>query len=249
MQYLKQSDLIITISDSGSEEAKKILSIPNNRIVNCSVGLDPKFKIYDNNKDESKEILKKRLNIYKEFIFYIGGVDLCKNVNILIEGFTLLPMRQKYQLVIVLSIEDSAIEHFVNLFSSKFNLNKDELILLSYVPEDLLIILYSNCNLFVFPSLHEGFGLPIIEAMACGAPTICSNLSSMPEAMGCKEALFNPRKVADVTEKINEALVNINFRNFLKEHAKEQVKKFTWKNSTKKCIEAFERIYSNKLKK
>lgn len=249
MQYLKQSDLIITISDSGSEEAKKILSIPNNRIVNCSVGLDPKFKIYDNNKEESKEILKKRLNIHKEFIFYIGGVDLRKNVNILIEAFTLLPMRQKYQLVIVLSIEDSAIEHFVNLFSSKFNLNKDELILLSYVPEDLLIILYSNCNLFVFPSLHEGFGLPIIEAMACGAPTICSNLSSMPEAMGCKEALFNPRKVADVTEKINEALVNINFRNFLKQHAKEQVKKFTWKNSAKKCIEAFERIYSNKLKK
>lgn len=249
MQYLKQSDLIITISDSGSEEARKILSIPNNRIVNCSVGLDPKFKIHDCNKIEKKEILKKRLNIFKEFIFYIGGVDLRKNVNTLIEAFTLLPIRKKYQLVIILSIEDLAIKHFINLFTSKFNLNKDEIILLSYVPEDLLITLYSTCSLFVFPSLHEGFGLPIIEAMACGAPTICSNVSSMPEAIGCQEALFNPKKVEEITKKINEALVNSNFRNFLQEHAKQQVKKFTWKNSAKKCLDVFEELYSKKIKK
>jgi|GEM_PF-1495316 FkbM family methyltransferase len=248
MQYLKQSNLIITLSDSGSREAENILSIPNEKIVNCSVGLDPKFKIYDNNKLEYKEILKSKLNIFREFIFYIGGVDLRKNVNKLIEAFTLLPNRKEYQLVIILSIADSAIKHFVNLYTNQFNLSKDELILLSYVPEDLLIILYSTCSVFVFPSLHEGFGLPIIEAMACGAPTICSNLSSMPEAMGCQEGLFNPNKVEDITKKLNEVLTNKDFCNFLKRHAQEQVRKFTWNNSARKCLEALEKLYLNRVK-
>lgn len=246
MQYLKRSDLLITLSDSASQEAREHLSFQKDKIINCSVGIDPKFKI-NNISMEDRNILKNNYNINRDYIFYIGGFDFRKNIIGLIESFFLLPniLQNKFQLVIILSIDELKITNFINSLKQRFKF-EDEIILISYVPEDILIILYNSCSLFVFPSLHEGFGLPILEAMACGAPTISSNISSMPEAIGCKDALFNPKKSQDIANKITEVLTDENFRNFLKLHGQNQVKKFTWENTAKKVLSGFENLYDTK---
>jgi FkbM family methyltransferase len=248
MQYLKKSDLLITLSDSGSKEAIDHLAFPTEKIINCSVGLDSKFKKYNIN-DKKKIEIKKEYSINRDFIFYIGGLDYRKNVEGLIEAFTLLPNRKKFQLVIIVSANEETIKNFNNFYKSRFNINFDELILISYVSEENLLTFYNICSVFVFPSLHEGFGLPIIEAMACGAPTIASNLSSMPEAIGCKEALFDPKRPQSIANKIYEVVTNESFKKYLIEHGEKQVKKFTWVNSAKKTLNAFEEMFNNKENK
>lgn len=249
MQYLKRSELLLTLSDSASQEAIEHLAFPSQRIVNCSVGIDKKFKVRDINEDDRFR-LKKTYNINRDFIFYIGGFDFRKNVVGLLEAFFLLPsaLQKKFQLVIILSVNESKITDFFNLLRTRWSFS-DEIILIDYVSEENLITLYNTCSLFVFASLHEGFGLPIIEAMACGAPTISSNISSMPEAIGCQEALFDPKKPQSIANKITEALGNKNFLSFLKQHGQKQAKKFTWENSAKKALAAFEDLYARKIKK
>lgn len=244
MQYLKRSELLITLSDSASQEAIEHLAFPSHQIVNCSVGIDKKFKIKTINEDDKHE-LKKKYNINRDFIFYIGGFDFRKNVMGLIEAFFLLPdsLQKKFQLVIILSVNETQIKDFLSLLRQRWKF-LDELILIDYVSEKTLITLYNSCNLFVFASLHEGFGLPIIEAMACGAPTISSNISSMPEAIGCQEALFDPKNPQSIANKITEVLANNDFLTFLKQHGPKQAKKFTWENTAKKALTAFENVYA-----
>ncbi|MGB5456347.1 MAG: glycosyltransferase, partial [Gammaproteobacteria bacterium] len=104
---------------------------------------------------------------------------------------------------------------------------------------------YSHCELFVFPSLHEGFGLPALEAMACGAATIGSNTTSIPEVIGRDDALFDPTSTKAIVEMMIDVLSDEDFRNSLREHGLEQSKKFSWDESAKRAINALERIYTH----
>lgn len=245
MQFLRKSNLILTISDSSATEAENILGIKKKNIHNCSVGVDPKFKKININLEDQKKI-KKKYGINKKFIFYVGGLDFRKNIQSLMAAYILLPnnIRRNFQLLIIISDVTNSVKPYLQKFRQRYNLDSDELILLMHVEENELIALYNLCSLFVFPSLHEGFGLPILEAMACGAPTISSNTSSMPEVVGCEIALFNPKKAQSIANKIQEVLTNKNIMHFLKEHGTNQVKKFTWESSAKKVLTAFEELYN-----
>lgn len=247
MNYLKKSNLLITISNYSLTKAQEILSLDDSQIFNCSIGIDNKFKI---NIYNPLEILnfRKKYDIIKNFIFYVGGIDFRKNISGLIEAFSNLPylLKEKYQLVIIVSDVLNSTKPYVNLFNKKYNLKKNQLILLNKVSDNELIMLYNLCSLFVFPSLYEGFGLPILEAMACGATTICSNTSSMPEAAGNKDALFNPRISREITKKMIDALTNESFRISLNDHAKEHITNFTWEKTAKKVLEVFENSIKNR---
>ncbi len=250
MQHLKKSDLLITLSNSAKQEVIDYLSIPSTRVVNCSVGLDSIFRKKNILKQDRIQ-LKTDYKITRNFIFNVGGTDFRKNIDSLINAFSLLPdnLRIKLQLVIIVSVNDAITLQFQCYYTQKYKLKKDELILISYVSEHILLLLYNLCSVFVFPSLHEGFGLPIIEAMACGAPTICSNVSSMPEAINCQAALFNPRKTSDITNKIVEVLTNEDFKNFLINHGTIQSKKFSWGSTASKVLNAFEDLYNYNFNK
>lgn len=247
MQYLKQTDLLITISDYTSQEAIELLGIPSNRVLNCSVGINNIFRPIIIN-DKKGKLLK--LNIYKEFIFYIGGIDFRKNVRGLIESFTLLPknLRQKHQLVIILTVNTDTLSYYFDSLQAEFKFNTDEIVFLNYVDENQLILLYNTCSIFVFPSFYEGFGLPIIEAMACGACVISSNTSSMPEALGCSEGLFDPSHPRLIANKITEVLSNKKLQHLLKKNNEIHIKKFTWENTAKKVMDAIEELHGNQKK-
>ena len=96
-----------------------------------------------------------------------------------------------------------------------YNLLESQVILLGYVSDEDLVTLYRKCKLFIFPSLHEGFGLPVLEAMCCGAPVISSNSSSLPEIVGIKEAMFNPLDISSMTNLIQRSLTDHVFYNRL----------------------------------
>src|SRR5690606_1989288 len=110
--------------------------------------------------------------------------------------------------------------------SEKNGLSKNEIIFTGYVSDEQLCQFYNQCALFVFPSLHEGFGLPALEAMSCGAAVIASNTSSLPEVVAMEEALFNPQDVLDIKTKLEQGLTSADFQNQLKNNAIKQSKRF-----------------------
>ena len=121
----------------------------------------------------------------------------------------------------------------------------DRVVFTGHVDDEELIMLYNLCDLFVFPSINEGFGLPPLEAMACGAAVLASNTSSLPEVVGYQEALFDPYDDIGLAKKIEHVLSDPKFRDLLKEHGIQQASKFSWENSAKSLLILFEEIVKN----
>ncbi len=240
---LKKVDLLLSISESSKKEAIEALEISKDKIVNISTAVDETFKMIQL-EEEAIQALYKKYNITRKMVMYApGGFDKRKNFKNLIEAYSLLPktLREEYQLVIVSKIqEDSRYE--LNNFANRVGLLENELILTGYVSNKDLIALYTIADLFVFPSRHEGFGLPVLEAMSCGAPVIGSNTTSIPEVIGLDEALFNPDSIESIKDKIQEALESTTFREKLRVHAKKQVTNFSWDKSATLALESMHSI-------
>jgi len=247
IEYLKKADFLLAISNSSKQEAIKYLGIEEDKIVNISAAIDEKFqKIFI--PPNLKQSILSKYGIKKPFIMYAPGrFDQRKNLDRLLHAFSKLPkaIKNQYQLVITSKIPDGdkeRLEHVVE----EAGLTKNDVIITGYVPDDELIAMYNLCELFIFPSLHEGFGLPVLEAMSCGAPVIGSNTTSIPEIIGREDALFDPYSIESIASKIKEALTDENFRNELREYALKRSKEFSWDKSAKRAIEAFEKFDDNK---
>jgi glycosyltransferase involved in cell wall biosynthesis len=125
-------------------------------------------------------------------------------------------------------------------------MNKDEVVFTEYITDEELQTLYYTCKLFVFPSWHEGFGLPALEAMKCGAAVISSNTSSLPEVVNLEEALFDPLSTESITNKLVEFLSKPELIERMKAHAKIQAPLFSWDASAKRAIAGFEALIAQR---
>ena len=118
----------------------------------------------------------------------------------------------------------------------------DQLVFTDFIAEEDLVALYNLCECFVFPSWHEGFGLPILEAMSCGAVVVAANAASVPEVLGEPEALFDPFDVNDMSSKLWLALCDETFRERMREHALRQSKQFSWTATARAAISSWEAL-------
>lgn len=250
LQSVKNSDMVLAISEYTKKEAISELGICEDTAVNISAGVDDIFKPL-NLSTEEKQIIKKHYGIKKDFIMYTGGIDPRKNIEGLIGAYAKLPyeLRKEHQLVIVCSVSPYERCDIENRCKKK-GLGLDEVIFTGFVSDFDIVALYNLCKIFVFPSFCEGFGLPVLEAMACGAAAIGSDATSIPEVIGNKDALFDPSSEESIALKIKEALTDKLFYDALKKHGIMQAKKFSWDKSAKLAITAFEDFHKNKnLKK
>jgi glycosyltransferase involved in cell wall biosynthesis len=181
---------------------------------------------------------------------YTGGIDHRKNIEGLIRAFASLPaaIRTEHQLAVICAINPDAVTRLEYL-ANRHGLSGDDLVLTGFVPEDDLLALYRLCTVFVFPSLHEGFGLPALEAMSCGSAVIGSNVSSIPEVIGHQQALFDPHSDEAITAKLSQVLTDDTFRTELKRRGLEQAQKFSWSNSGIRVIAALEQLLANTQQK
>lgn len=246
LQVLKNAELLLSISEHSRREALAALQLPEDRVVNISSAVDPVFRPRILSFEETAR-LRNRYGFSKPFLMYTGGVDHRKNIEGLIEAFAALPreIKTQYQLAIVCSVDDDNRRRLESL-ASKFGLGKTDVVFTGYVPEDDLVALYNTCALFVFPSLHEGFGLPVLEAMSCGAAVIGSNTSSIPEVLGREDALFNPRDISAIAHKIHSVLINEDFKASLQRHGRQQAKQFSWDASAQRALDAFEHCHDRR---
>lgn len=245
IEHLKRADLLLAISSSSRQEAIDHLAFEEGKVVNISAAADDCFQPLALDQD-AREALKRRLGIRGSFLMYSGATDDRKNHRGLIEAYSLLPasVRETYQLVLAGGLPLGHRQKFEG-YVRQFRLNKADVILTGRVSDEDLIGLYSICDLYVFPSWHEGFGLPVLEAMSCGAPVIGSNNTSVPEVIGFEGALFDPHSPQSIADKIQEVLSNPQLHAALKAHALTQAAQFSWDASAQRSIQALEALYQN----
>jgi glycosyltransferase involved in cell wall biosynthesis len=242
LDELKRANILLAISNHTRSEAIEYLGLPGEKIVTIDAGIDSRFRVVTLSADQERDI-RARMGLDLPFVMYTGGIDWRKNVNGLIQAFALLPrtLRAEYQLAVVCAITSDEEANLLSV-ACGLGLAKKDVVFTGYVADDDLVKLYNLCHLFIFPSLHEGFGLPIIEAMACGAPVIGSNTTSIPEIIGCRDALFDPTRPAAISEAMMTVLMNDEFRQSLRHHGLAQSRLFTWENSARRALSALETL-------
>ncbi len=239
IRQLQQANLLLSISESAKSEALTHLHpLPPISVISSAAETHFRKIIYS---DTEKADILKQFQLKREFLMYTGGIDPRKNIEGLIEAFAELPqtLLETHQLAIVCAVQPNE-RHKLVKHMKKHGLTEKQVIITGYVEERILIALYNLCKAFIFPSIHEGFGLPILEAMQCGAPVIGSNRSSLPEAIGHDDALFDPTNKQAITEKIIHVLTDESFRKTLIEHGQHQVTLFSWENTATKTLRALE---------
>jgi O-antigen biosynthesis alpha-1,2-mannosyltransferase len=241
---LRNANLILAISNFSRAEGIEHLELQAEDIISITPAVEPLFH-YTPNHSDAELHRKNELSIFKPYVLYTGGADERKNLFRLIRAFAKLPddVRNAHQLVFAGTLLKVEIDRLKREAKSA-GLKDCDFILTGYISDEDLVALYSNCSLYVFPSWHEGFGLPALEAMACGAPVIGANASSLVEVIGYQEALFDPTSVSEISNKMASALQDSVFREELIKRGLENSKKFSWDASAQSAINAFERIAS-----
>jgi glycosyltransferase involved in cell wall biosynthesis len=240
LDHLRRADLLLSISASSGQEAVTYLGFPPEKVVNIFTACDSHFQpvVVD---ETGHTHLQKRYGLVRPFVMYTGGIDHRKNIEGLIRAYARLPklVRAVHQLSVVCSIQASDRERLLQL-AKKEGLRVDELVITGFVSENDLLMLYNACKMFVFASWHEGFGLPALEAMACGRAVIGSHTSSIPEVIGRADALFDPFDDEAIMRKMLEVLTNDNYRAELERHGLTQAKKFSWEQTARHAWQAME---------
>ncbi len=244
LNKLVQLDGLLTISQSAAKEIETNLDYDKAKIYNISSACNR--NIFNTNTIKKPSIEIQDLSPY---LLYIGAGDPRKNLRGLLHAYSLLSIELKeYKLVLagkLLQPEVNQIDEWIRIFS----INPIKVIKTGFVSDEQLAELYKNCSLFIFPSFHEGFGLPVLEAMSCGAPVIASNRTSIPEVICNERAMFDPSKPLEMKNLIEQSLLDNDFSEVLKKNAQVQSNKFSWENCAHLAIDACEKIIAKNPKR
>ena len=223
-------DVLAAISESTRTDLIERLGVAPDRVRAIGADVDPVFRCLADPMVEAGPVLALH-GIEGRFILYTGGDDFRKNIKTLIEAFSRLPadLQRDHQLVIVCRVSDERLKSWKAL-AQRCGV-ADRMVVTGFVPDDDLVALYNACTLFVFPSLYEGFGLPVLEAMRCGAPVIGSRTSSIPEVIGRDDALFDPTDPYAIAEAMARSLTDDTFRHALAMSGAERARRFSWDRS------------------
>lgn len=233
---------VVAVSNYARDEIIEYYKINPNRVYVAPAGADEYFKPLIVNRQLIKE-LEETYNIRHPFILSVGRLDPHKNILRLLDAYILLQQRGVTEHHLVL-VGGKHLPEYSKLVDAKIKSNNltDVVHCPAFVKEPDLPKIYSAATALIYPSLHEGFGLPIIEAMACGTPVIASNTTSLPEVAGDAALLVNPESVDEIASSILRLLRNKRLREELIHKGLERAKFFTWEEHAEAIVNIYRKL-------
>jgi glycosyltransferase involved in cell wall biosynthesis len=248
LETLRKYDVLLSNSDATRADYLKLLGLHDESVVTISCASEEGFFAPDRSEpmSETSASLLRGLGIDRPFVFNLGGMDELndrKNLFGLVDAFAIIPepLRRSHQLVLSCYMSDPFMAR-LRKHAAERGVDA-ELVLTNEVPDTTLRVLFQRCAAFAFPSLYEGFGLPILEAMQCGAPVVAGNNSSQVEVVGEAGLLANAYDPADIASKLARVLSDAALAAELGERALEQARRFSWPKTAAKTIAAIEEAY------
>lgn len=241
---LVRADRVIAVSESTRRDVQNLLNIPAARVRRIYNAIDGDFPTLGAGTDVQGTL--DRYQIHYPFLLYAGSVRPQKNVARIIEAFAVLradlehhPRYKDLRLVII----GDEMSKYPNIRRAVLQGRVEKQVrFLGFVPSDALHAFYRSAEVFVFPSLYEGFGLPPLEAMASGTPVVTSGVSSLPEVVGDAAMIVKPENVFDIARGIKEVLLNEALRCSLVERGFEQVRRFSWYETALQVLETYREV-------
>ena len=236
----KKSRRVVTVSNFEKERIKNFMGLGNN-LTAIYNGVGEHFqKITDLQKlHEAKEKYK----LPDNFLFFLGNTDPKKNTPNVLKAFADFNLQSKLKFkLVMLDYDENALQKI--LADIGHPETRDDILLTGYVKNSDLPAIINQCKVFLYPSLRESFGIPILEGMACGVPVITSNTSSMPEIAGDAALIVDPNNINEITQGIIKILDDENYRANLCKKGIERAKKFSWRNMAGEYLELYKQVYA-----
>ena len=242
---LARASRVIAVSEATRRDVEQLAGVAPHRLRLVYNAPDPGFLRADGADaiGERRRIME-RYQIQHPFLLYAGNIRRHKNIPRLVEAFAVVreqlashPVYRDLRLVII----GDTISQFPAVRQSVIRSRVEHMVrFLGFVPFETLRCFYQSAAAFVFPSRYEGFGLPPLEAMACGAPVVTSNVSSLPEVVGDAAILVNPENVFDIVRGIRDALLDEPLRALLISRGREQASRFSWSRTARQVLEIYQ---------
>ena len=236
--FAAEADAVIACSESTRKDTVELLGADPAKVAVAYEAVDEDFQPVERAK--AAALLEKRHNIRQPFVLFVGTLEPRKNIPALVEAFAGLAKDIPHTLVLAGGQGWNSESVFDAI--EQFGL-RDRVVCTGFVsPHSDLALFYSAADAFVFPSLYEGFGLPLLEAMACGCPIAAANTSSVPEVAGPAAEYFDPEEPADIGRAVRKVLEDAPLRYSLVAHGLVQAAKFSWENCARDTLDVYRRV-------
>ena len=241
-----QASLIATVSHYSKSQIVEHFNLPHSRLRVISEAAQPIFRVTEPGDDRTEVLTRYGLGESDAFLLYVGGISPHKNLSILIDAFHQIRSGSSTgaKLVLVGDYQDDPFLSAYPDLKSKVNalgLN-DAVIFTGFVPDADLVHLYNAARLLVLPSLDEGFGLPAVEAMACGTPVAASDRGSLPEVLGDAGVFFDPLNVREIISVVGALLASPERLRQLRERGLERSQRYRWETSAAETLAIFNEL-------
>jgi len=242
---LSKAARVLAVSQFTKSEIEKLFAIPGERIEVVYNAIDERF-LRGHASPSDHELIAQRYLVNYPFLLYAGAIRPHKNVVRIIEAFSALKTELEKEHVMpelkLIIIGDDLSSH-PDLRRTVIRSGvQNDVRFLGFVPIEVLRIFYDVAQVFVFPSLYEGFGLPPLEAMAHGTPVVTSNTSSLPEVAGNAAVLVNPENVFEIRRALHKALLDSALRERMEQRGYEQAQRFSWTTSVARILEVYREV-------
>lgn len=237
---LQVADAIVAISQTSADEVIESLPVDPRRVFVTHEDCSPDFRPAIDRLAAARLLSATFPSLRDAFVLYVGGLDWRKNVPGLIAAYSELEpaMRSRHQLVIAGKAHPDETRPLID--QARDLGVESNLFFTGYITDEQLVALYQSCGLFVFPSFHEGFGLPALEAMRCAAPVLVADAGALRELVRDPEARFDPRSRPEMSRQIRRGLTDPAFRTRLLENAALEAARFSWDRSVAQTLRAYQ---------
>jgi len=235
----RRADAIIADSEASKRDIVRLLGIPDERVQVIYLAVDRRFRPITDK--AHLEDVRQKYCLPANYILYLGGFDQRKNLATLLKAFKRLTSDMQLVIAGRLPARDTPFFPDPRRMVREFGL-EGRVAFIGWVLEEEKPALYSMAKVFVFPSLYEGFGLPPLEAMACGTPVVASNVSSLPEVVGDAGLLVDPCDAAGLAEAMAALLDDEQLREGLGQKGLEQARRFSWEETARETLKVYRRV-------